>query len=33
MTTYRTEYESELIGPLTLASDGEGIVGCWFGND
>ena len=33
MTTYRTEYESELIGPLTLASDGEAIVGCWFGND
>ena len=33
MTTYRTEYESDLIGPLTLASDGETIVGCWFGND
>ena len=30
---YRTEYESDLIGPLTLASDGEAIVGCWFGND
>lgn len=33
MTTYRTECESELIGPLTIASDGEAIVGCWFGND
>ena len=33
MTIYSTEYESELIGPLTLASDGEAIVGCWFGND
>ena len=33
MTIYCTEYESELIGPLTIASDGEGIVGCWFGND
>lgn len=30
---YRTEYESELIGPITLASDGNAIVGCWFGND
>ena len=33
MTIYRTEYESDLIGPITLASDGESIVGCWFGND
>ena len=33
MATYSTEYESELIGPLTIASDGEAIVGCWFGND
>ena len=33
MTIYCTEYESELIGPLTVASDGEAIVGCWFGND
>ena len=33
MTVYRTEYESELIGPLTIASDGTSIVGCWFGND
>ena len=33
MTIFCTEYESELIGPLTLASDGEAIVGCWFGND
>ena len=33
LTIYCTEYESELIGPLTIASDGEAIVGCWFGND
>ncbi|MBQ6586727.1 MAG: 6-O-methylguanine DNA methyltransferase, partial [Coriobacteriales bacterium] len=33
MTVYRTEYESDLLGPLTIASDGEAIVGCWFGND
>ncbi len=33
METYCTEYHSELIGPLTIASDGEAIVGCWFGND
>jgi methylated-DNA-[protein]-cysteine S-methyltransferase len=33
MTVYRTEYKSELIGPLTIASDGTSIVGCWFGND
>ncbi len=33
MTVYRTEYESELIGPLTIASDGASVVGCWFGND
>ena len=33
MTIFCTEYESELIGPLTMASDGEAIVGCWFGND
>lgn len=33
MVAYCAEYESELIGPLTLASDGESIVGCWFGND
>ena len=33
MTTFRTEYESNLIGLITLASDGEAIVGCWFGND
>lgn len=31
--TYYTEYESELIGALTLASDGDSIVGCWFNND
>lgn len=33
MKTYCTEYESELIGPLTIAGNGEAIVGCWFGND
>ena len=31
--TYFTEYKSNLIGTLTLASDGESIVGCWFEND
>ena len=30
---YCVEYETGLIGKLTLASDGEGIVGCWFEND
>lgn len=33
MSIFCTEYASELIGPLTLASDGEAIVGCWFHND
>ena len=33
MATYCTEYDSELIGPLTVASDGVGVVGCWFNND
>lgn len=27
------EYETGLIGSLFVASDGEGIVGCWFDND
>ena len=31
--TYYTQYETGLIGTLTLASDGEAIVGCWFDND
>lgn len=31
--TYFTEYETPIIGVLTLASDGEGITGCWFDND
>ena len=31
--TYFTEYDSDLIGTLTFASDGERLVGCWFGND
>ena len=26
-------YETPIIGALTLASDGEAIVGCWFEND
>lgn len=30
---YRTDYETGLIGALTLASDGEALVGCWFDND
>ncbi len=30
---YCTEYETGLIGKLTLASDGESLVGCWFEND
>ena len=28
-----TEYKPPLIGTLTLASDGEGVTGCWFDND
>lgn len=31
--TYFTEYDTGLIGTLTLASDGESITGCWFDND
>lgn len=27
------EYETGLIGSLFVASDGRGIVGCWFDND
>lgn len=27
------EYETGLIGSLFVASDGKGIVGCWFDND
>lgn len=30
---YCTEYDTGLIGSLTLASDGEELVGCWFEND
>ena len=30
---YYTTYETGLIGTLTLASDGEALVGCWFHND
>lgn len=28
--TYFTQYETDLIGSLTLTSDGEAITGCWF---
>lgn len=28
-----TQYETGLIGSLTLASDGQAISGCWFDND
>lgn len=31
--TWFTEYETGLIGTLTLASDGTSLVGCWFDND
>ncbi len=30
---YYTEYKTNLIGTLTIASDGEFITGCWFDND
>ncbi len=30
---YYTEYNSKLIGPLRIASDGKSIIGCWFEND
>ena len=30
---YYTEYKTNLIGTLTLASDGLSIIGCWFDND
>lgn len=30
---YYTEYKTPIIGTLTIASDGEGITGCWFEND
>ena len=33
MTVYKFEYNSELVGSLTIASDGTSIIGCWFGND
>lgn len=31
--TYLTEYETPIIGTLTLSSDGTSITGCWFDND
>ena len=30
---YFTEYKTPIIGTLTLASDGESLVACWFEND
>lgn len=33
MTGYYTEYQTPIIGTLTLASEGEGLTGCWFEND
>ena len=30
--TFATTYETGLIGTLTLASDGDALVGCWFEN-
>ena len=30
---YFTQYETPIIGTLTLASDGTAITGCWFDND
>lgn len=30
MTIYSTTYESEIFGPITLASDGEELVGLWL---
>ena len=30
---YFTEYRTPIIGTLALASDGYGLVGCWFDND
>ena len=30
---YFTEYRTPIIGALTLASDGEALIGCWFDND
>ena len=29
---YFTEYRTPIIGTLTLASDGSGLIGCWFDN-
>lgn len=30
---YYANYDSDLLGTLVLASDGEALVGCWFYND
>lgn len=32
-TSFCTTFETELIGRLTLASDGEVLTGCWFEHD
>lgn len=31
--SFYTEYRTPIIGTLTLASDGEALIGCWFDND
>ena len=33
MATFCTEFDTGLIGALTLASDGEKLTGCWFEHD
>lgn len=33
MTSYITEYNSDLIGKLILVSDGDALDGCWFENE
>ena len=30
---YYTDYETPMIGALTLASNGKALTGCWFDND
>ena len=32
-TSFCTTFETEFIGRLTLASDGEVLTGCWFEHD
>lgn len=33
MPIYLSEYATDLVGTLTLASDGAALVGCWFEHD